>query len=208
VTEVPISAAAYPELPKPAQPVAKADEPVNTAIAQNAVETPALPKVTKPKAVAPSSVKVTVVIRPWGELQVDGAPKSKPDTVHQLELAPGPHVFKVTCQFCEAAGRTLKREVRLGDPMEIKIPAPLMPGYLVFGPGFPDEALVRVGSEERTVKATRDQPFKIPMPSGGSASGRYSVAYEVVAPGFKPRREKVEVAAGQKLVVPGGLEKP
>lgn len=173
----------WPAPPQPPEPV-KDPEPV-AVVDPNAQAVK--PETTKPPPLHPPAppprngaepVDVAVVVRPFGYVQVDDGPKSV-DALsrHLLKLPPGPHRFTVTCDLaCEPNGRTLTREVKRGE--DVLLVAPLKPSLVSFQ-GYPADAVVRVGGEERSAAETASRPFRLETPAGGSTELRHRFDFEV-----------------------------
>lgn len=158
----------------------------------------ATPRVTlPPPPVASGLVDVQILVRPWGYVTVDRGTRSAESlAVHQLKLSAGLHEITVTCDLCESAGLTRTEKITAGrDP--ITFAAPLRAALVSFD-GFPSEALVRVGGEERSVAETKTTPFRIVPPPEGSKEMRHQVRYEVVLAGKT-------LEQGDRAVAPGGV---
>ncbi len=141
----------------------------------------------------PETVEVAALVRPYGFLQVDSQPVSTEALArHLLKLTPGKHKFTVTCDVCEAAGRTVILDVKAGD--ELPLIAPLKPSLVSFQ-GWPDDARVRVGALEKSVRESQSTPFRITTPPQGNNEMRHRVPYVVTVGGVSE--------AGEKFVVPG-----
>ncbi len=147
-------------------------------------------------------VKVTVKVRPFGYLSVDGAPRTRDQlTLFELNLPPGRHTFTVTCEeHCEPAGRSSQHDVQPGRANELWVNPPLKPSLVTFE-GFPDEAQVRIGAEQRTVAQARAKPFRIETPPEGSAQQRHLVSYEVTLDGQLLQGETLPIIAGKAQVI-------
>jgi hypothetical protein len=159
-----------PEPPAAAEPSAQVVRP-------GPVKPPPRPPAPAPKNGA-EPVEVAVVVRPFGYVQVDDGPRSA-DALsrHVLKLSPGPHRFTVTCDLaCEPDGRTVVREVKRGE--DVLLVAPLKPSLVSFQ-GYPADAVVRIGSEERSAAETATRPFRLETPPGGSTELRHRFDYEV-----------------------------
>ncbi len=135
-----------------------------------------------PKAVkSPLLIEVALIVRPFGYVQVDDGPRSADALArHVLKLTPGNHRFTVTCDLCEAHGRTVTVAVQPDD--EIPLIAPLKPSLVSFQ-GWPDDAVVRVGGVEKTTKESLALPFKLSTPPAGSAEMRHRVEYSITVSG-------------------------
>ncbi len=142
-------------------------------------------------------VDVKVNIRPYGYVAVDSGPRTTEALqLHSLRLAPGRHSFTVSCdELCDPSGKTTQLEVLAGRPNEVKLPAPLRPSLVTFE-GFPAEALVRIGGEQRSCAESRTRPFRIETPPEGSSQLRHLVTYEVTLDGQK-------LQTGTEFVTPG-----
>lgn len=166
------------------------------------------PEVTKPPPLPPQRngnepIDVAIVVRPFGYVQVDDGPKSV-DALsrHLLKLAPGTHRFTVTCDLaCEPNGRTLTREVKKGE--DVLLVAPLKPSLVSFQ-GYPPDAMVRLGGEERTAAETVTRPFRLETPSGGSTELRHRFEYEVREGGQVIDRGARIADPGKPLVIVRG----
>ena len=154
--------------------------------------------------VAAALVKVTVNMKPFGYLAVDGAARSREEAaLFDLNLPPGVHTFTVTCEHCEQAGRSEDRDVQAGKPNVLWLKPPLKPSLVKFE-GFPDDAMVRVvGAEDRTVAQARSRPFKIEMPAEGSSEHRHVVTYEVTHEGKVLQKDSLPVIAGESKIIEG-----
>jgi hypothetical protein len=150
-----------------------------------------LPNTRRPPQ--PELIEVAVMVRPFGRLQVDDG-AATPDELarHNLKLAAGTHRFTVTCDLCESQGRTMVVDVKPGEV--IPLVAPLKPSLVTFQ-GWPDDAKVRVGGVEKTIKESQGLPFRVSTPPSGSPEMRHKVEY-VVTVGDQVER-------GVKFAVPG-----
>ncbi len=150
----------------------------------------------------PELVRVTVKVRPFGYLSVDGAARSREQlTMFELNLPVGKHTFTVTCEeHCEPAGRSTQFTAQQGVANELWVNPPLKPSLVTFD-GFPEEAIVRIGAEQRTVGQARANPFHIQSPPEGSREQRHLVTYEVTQDGQAVQRDTVPVIAGKALVI-------
>jgi hypothetical protein len=126
---------------------------------------------------------------------VDKGPKSAdPLNRHTVLLPRGVHTFVGTCELCEPGGASVSAEVRPGMDA-VKLVVPLKPSLVSFD-GFPPDALVRVGAEERTVAESTRRPFLVASPPEGSLQLRHQLHYEV-------RHLGKLLASGERAVVPG-----
>lgn len=181
---------------------AEPSAPAPASAAVRAARPSELDEMKKTRATAPpppTLVEVKVLVRPWGYVTVDrGARSAEPLAVHHLKVATGLHQFTVTCDACESGGVTRAETIVAGrDP--ITFAAPLKPSLLSFD-GFPDEALVRVGQEQRTVADTKVTPFRIVAPPEGSKEMRHHVRYEVVLAGRTLERGERPIEPGRAVV--------
>ncbi len=154
------------------------------------------PAVMKVAAPAPAPlVDVQVLVRPFGYVSVDhGAPSGDALAVHHLKVAPGQHDFTVTCDACEPAGITRAERIMAGREA-ITFAAPLKPSTVSFE-GFPPEAQVRVGGEQRNAAETKVKPFRIVPPPEGSREMRHQIRYEVILGGKT-------IDSGDRAIEPG-----
>ena len=175
--------------PLPPAPVV-ASEPVTPT---RAVDEP-MP-LSPPPPTVPNLVEVQVLVRPWGFVSVDhGPPTAEALPIHRLKLTPGPHDFTITCDACDSAGVTRSERISLRqDP--IAFAAPLKPSLVSFD-GYPPDASVRVGREERTVAESKARPFRIVTPPEGWKEMRHLVRYEVSLDGKT-------LDSGERAVEPG-----
>jgi serine/threonine-protein kinase len=203
-TDVVLAAAVFPEAPKPPGPeLAKVVEPVEPVVGK--VEGMKIPAATAVRAMdpklhpvaTPDLIEVKINVRPYGYVSVDqGARTSEALQLHTLKVAAGKHTFTVTCdEACEPNGRTATLDVQPGKVNELKLPAPLRPSLVVFE-GFPPEALVRIGSEQRTIADAKARPFRVEAPPEGSPQLRHVVSWEVTLDGKR-------LQGGTELVTPG-----
>lgn len=158
------------------------------------------PNVRLPKVA--DQIEVAAIVRPFGYLQVDDSPRS-PEALarHALKLAPGKHRFTVTCDLCESTGRSVTIDVRSSD--EIPLIAPLKPSLVSFQ-GWADDARVRVGNVEKTVKESQSAPFSITTPPQGNPEMRHRVQYSVTQGGTVVDEGTRFVAPGRPLVIERG----
>ncbi|MEW6430969.1 MAG: protein kinase [Myxococcota bacterium] len=196
--QVVFAAVKWPAPPARVPPDVPKDPPPPVTVVPGAQVTK--PEVTKPPPLPPQRngsepIDVAVVVRPFGYVQVDDGPKSV-DALsrHLLRLPPGPHRFTVTCDLaCEPDGRTLTREVKKGE--DVLLVAPLKPSLVSFQ-GYPPDAVVRLGGEERTAAETVTRPFRLETPAGGSTELRHRFVYEV-------REGDQVIDRGERVADPG-----
>ncbi len=203
-TDVTLAGVKWPPGPAPTTAVAPAPTPPSV-VAPNPPPTATLAPAPKKPPPAPAAPSALVTCRswcgwPWGYVSVDhGPPSAESLAVHQLKLAPGLHQFMVTCEACDAAGVTRAEKVTEGrDP--IAFAAPLKPSLVSFD-GYPAEAMVRVGSEQRTVAETKTKPFRIVTPPEGLKEMRHLVRFEVLEGGQTVERGERPVEPGRATVI-------
>lgn len=148
-------------------------------------------------------IDVAVVVRPFGYVKVDeGARSVDALSRHQLKLLPGRHRFTVTCDLaCEPEGKAISVEVRPGE--DVLLVAPLKPSLVSFQ-GYPADAVIRVGSEERTAAESATRPFRLVTPAGGSTELRHRFEFEVRAGGQVIDRGSRTADPGRPLIVVKG----
>jgi serine/threonine-protein kinase len=186
-------AARTPPAPGPAPTLEPAPAPRLEARA-----TPVRPPPTQAEVL----VEVAVVVRPFGVVRVDGGPPTaEPLARHTLRLRPGLHRFSVSCPGCDPASPPVERVVRSGE--DVLLVAPLRPSQVSFG-GFPDQARVRVGAEERTVAEARTRPFTIATPPAGSPKLLHLVDSVVTLDGEVLERASRWVEPGATVVLERG----
>jgi serine/threonine-protein kinase len=158
-----------------------------------------------PQVKASEVVDAVVVVRPFGFVQVDDGPRSSEALArHQLKLSPGRHRFVVTCELCDAQPRAVEWTVVAGD--EVALIAPLKPSLVSFA-GFPPEAKVRIGAEERTVLQSQREPFRVTTPPGGSMKMQHLVDYVVTVDGVELARARTWVEPGKPTLIEKGAPK-
>jgi serine/threonine protein kinase len=151
-------------------------------------------------------VDIAAVVRPFGFVQVDDEPPSTEALArHALKVTPGRHRFTVTCEVCEARGQSVIVDVHQGD--ELPLVAPLQPSLVTFR-GWPDEATVRVGVVEKSVKESQASPFRITTPPSGSLVARHKVDYVVSMNGGLLDHGSQFAFPGQPLVIERPRDNP
>ena len=210
-TDVMLAASVFPAPPAPALPP-KADPPLvivdQPPVGLDPKELKPVGTKVEPKrflAVAPPAadlVKVKINVRPYGYVSVDGAGRSgEARQLHELSVSPGRHTFTITCDdYCDPAGRSAQLDVQPGRSNELMVPAPLKASLVTFE-GFPPDALVRIGADQRSAGETRTRPFRIETPPEGSPEVRHLVRYEVVHDGKALQSELLRVIAGKPTVI-------
>ncbi len=173
-TDVTLASVAWPRLPEPVK-VQPDPEPPGLIEPIKPLPIPVKAVITRPTT---ELIEVALIVRPFGYLQVDDGPRSVDALArHVIKLAPGPHRFTVTCDLCETQGRTVTVEsIKRGD--EIPLVAPLKPSLVSFQ-GWPDDAKVRIGAIEKTVKESQASPFRQSTPASGNPGMRHKIEYTV-----------------------------
>jgi eukaryotic-like serine/threonine-protein kinase len=195
----------------PAKPMPPMIEPTE-AQAEADAGAPAQVTRTVPSAARPAPAKkdaalidAVVVVRPFGYLQVDEGPRSTEALArHLVHLTPGKHRFVVTCEACETQPHAVDRAVVAGE--EIAIIAPLKPSLVSFT-GFPENAVVRIADEERTVGQSQRDPFRVVTPPAGSLKMQHLVEYEVKVDGAVVDRGSRWVEPGKPTLIEKGHQR-
>jgi len=190
----PVDGLATPFQDMPAPP--RAEIPILGAVPPSAQ--PRATAATQAKAPAGAGrVSVSLQVRPYAYVQVDDGPRS-PEALaeHRLQLSPGPHTVKITCQVCEPSTETITVPA---SPTEepVRLAARPLPALLVFNVDPPD-ATVRVGTVDRAANATSSEPFEVVIPRGSFTS---QVEYTIHAPGFDALTGRVMAKAGERVPV-------
>jgi serine/threonine-protein kinase len=147
-------------------------------------------------------VRVSILVRPYGAIQVDReAPSPQPLAQHDLELAPGHHTVTVRCEWCEDAEESIN--VVQGTENVFRLRAQLKPSRLSFD-FQPAEAQVLVGKELRTARESLERPFDVRSPRG-PASFQHRVEYEVSYPGYRTEKRVTLVEPGKPITLRGSL---
>jgi serine/threonine-protein kinase len=156
----------------------------------------------RPEPSRQPKVRVSILVRPYGAIQVDKeAPSPQPLAQHDLELAPGRHTITVRCEWCEDAVETI--DVAAGAENVFRLRAQLRPSLLSFD-YQPTEAQVRVAGELRTARESLEHPFDVRSPRG-PASFQHRVEYEVSCPGYRTEKRVVMVEPGKPITLSGSL---
>jgi serine/threonine protein kinase len=156
----------------------------------------------RPESPRPAKVRVSILVRPYGAIQVDKeAPRPQALAQHELELPPGRHTITVRCEWCEDAVETI--DVVPGAENVFRLRALLRPSRLSFD-YQPAEAAVRVGDEVRTARESLERPFDIRSPRG-PASFQHRVEYEVSYPNYRTEKRVVMVEPGKPVTLRGSL---
>jgi serine/threonine-protein kinase len=182
-----------PENPPPEEPGVVKKPPIRTEPRTE----PARPEPSRP-----AKVRVTILVRPYGAIQVDKeAPSPQPLAQHDLELTPGRHTVTVSCKWCEDAVETI--DVTTAPENVFRLRAQLKSSRLSFD-YQPAEAQVRVGGDLRTARESLDHPFDIHSPRG-PASFQHRVEYEVSYPGYRTEKRVVMIEPGKPITLKGSL---
>ncbi|MGO9830890.1 MAG: protein kinase domain-containing protein [Myxococcaceae bacterium] len=149
------------------------------------------------------SVRVELLVRPYGSVSVDGGPLSRdPLAAHTLQLTPGRHTIRVSCQWCEDSEHAI--DVLPGGPQTFALSARLKTAYLSFD-FQPRDATVTVAGEQRTSQESLARPFALLSPRAATRFV-HQVAYVVSHPGYRDTTGTVEVLPGQSETLSGKLE--
>lgn len=186
--------------------------PAPPAVVATAVAVMPMGVVTEPAQVAPTirpiftkvgataPVPVEVLVKPYGYLTVDASARREASARHLLSLSPGKHQLTVSCEYCLSNGRTVELEVKAGEkPAPVRLVAPLKPSSVSFR-GPVDDAVVRIGNQQRTVAESRRTPFTIEMPPDGYATLKHQITVEVIS-GGKTTRLFHSVVPGEAAVI-------
>lgn len=202
-TDVVLASVAWPKAPEPkveptaVEPTTKPEAVIDAGVVVQPTATVKPPQNPQnPPRNEP--VEVVAMVRPFGYVQVDDQVRSDEALArHVLKVTPGAHRFTVTCDFCESKGRVTSVVVKGGESLNLI--APLEPSVVSFR-GWAGEALVRVGSQEKTVARSQQEPFVISIPPGGSTEMRHRVEYTVTN-GDQTEKGLAFAAPGKPLVV-------
>jgi serine/threonine protein kinase len=156
----------------------------------------------KPETARPAKVRASILVRPYGAIQVDDAlPSPQALAQHDLELTPGRHTITVRCEWCEDVVETI--DVVPGVENVFRLRALLKPSLVSFD-YQPPEAQVRVGDTLRTARESLERPFDIRSPRG-PASFKHRVEYEVSYPGYRTEKRVATVEPGKPITLRGSL---
>jgi len=201
---VPVDDLAAPFVELPAPP--RAEIPVLGASETTPAPRPAVVAASArqpPAGAGAGKVSVSLQVRPWAYVQVDdGARSPEALSEHRMQLSPGPHRVKITCQVCEPSTETITVPASPTDE-PVRLAARPLPALLVFNVDPPD-ATVRVGAVERSANVTSAQPFEVVIPKGSFTS---PVEYTVHAPGFDALTGRVMAKAGERVPVNAKLRR-
>ena len=190
----PRSGTSTAEAPSPPAPLASAPQ----ATAQ-----PTLPPVRAEPPRPLARVPVSVLVRPYGFVQLDDEPTSAEALAqHNLSAVPGPHRVRVSCTWCEPVVETI--EVRPGSDNVFRLRAQLKPSTLAFD-WKPADAVVKIGDVQRTAHDSLTHPFELRSPRG-PASFQYRVDYEISRPGYATEQGSTMVEPGKAETLRGALE--
>ncbi|TSC20359.1 serine/threonine-protein kinase [Corallococcus sp. Z5C101001] len=145
---------------------------------------------------------VSILVRPYGSIRVDGGPASAQQLAqHDVLLAPGAHTITVSCGYCEDATETI--DVKPQGENVFRLRALLKSSQLAMD-YQPADATVRVGDVERTAHDSLQHPFDIRSPRG-PASFQHRVEVEVSSPGYKTEKRVVLLEPGKPTTLRGSL---
>ena len=204
-------APAEPVPPVPAPPTLPVEPPATTALesAKRPVKTTIRPPhlAVEPKevsriaeAAAPVTYRLNVNVRPFGYLSIDdGAPTAQALQTHAVSLSAGKHTVRVTCDLCNAT----TREITLSHDETLNIIAQLKPATVTFD-GYPANATVLVGAEQRRALDTQQVPITVVTPPEGSREMRLPLRYEVMVDGQSVEKGSRNLTPGQRTVVSFG----
>ncbi|MGA9522195.1 MAG: serine/threonine-protein kinase [Myxococcaceae bacterium] len=168
------------------------------------------PSRTQPRSAGPEvrtatiAVPVSVHLRPYGYLQLEGREKTPELSRHELKLSPGTHRLTIGCGFCEPVEETLVVP-SVGAPKSFFFSVRPRPASLVVE-FHPSDAWVSVnGGQPRRVADTDTRPIEVALAVSPQGVER-EVEYEVFLPGFKNLKQKVLLTPGQVTRVAGSLE--
>jgi serine/threonine-protein kinase len=185
-----------------ARPVAPTDAPPEPDQAEASGPAPALSAATARPQARPAPVRYQILVRPYGSLQVDDGKRTTEElAVHAVLLAPGHHLLRVSCQWCE--DEVVPLDVVPGPPQTLAIPARLKPAQLRFA-FDPPAARVRIGEVTRTAAESLGHPFDVPSPRAPTRF-LHHVEYEVSLPGYQTLRSTVDVLPGAARTLTGKL---
>ena len=204
VADLPAPLPGPPAAPPPHVPDPVVVQPPPRAVAVRPPP-PAAASTSTPAATgapAPASrPSVSVQVRPYAYVQVDdGARSQEALAEHRLQLSPGQHRVKITCDVCEPSTEVIAVPATPSDE-PIRLAARPRPALLVFEVD-PPEATVRVGGEERAARETAAAPFEVAIPRGSFTS---PVEYTIRSPGLQPFTGRVVARAGERVPVTAKL---
>ncbi|MBF5040994.1 serine/threonine protein kinase [Aggregicoccus sp. 17bor-14] len=192
--EAPPSATPAAEGPAASAPLASAPPPSPL---------PAAPPVRAEPPRPLARVPVSVLVRPYGVVQLDEEPPSAEALAqHNLSALPGPHRVRVSCTWCEPVVETI--EVRAGADNIFRLRAQLKPSTLAFD-WKPADAVVKIGDVQRTAHDSLSHPFELRSPRG-PASFQHRVDYEISRPGYATEQGSTMVEPGKAETLRGALE--
>ncbi|MCY1034932.1 protein kinase [Corallococcus sp. BB11-1] len=157
---------------------------------------------TAAKSARAGRLPVSILVRPYGSIRVDGGPASPQQLAqHDVLVAPGPHTIIVSCSYCEDSTETI--DVKAEGENVFRLRALLKPSQLTLDYQPPD-AIVRVGDEEKTARDSVQQPFDIRSPRG-PASFQHRVEVEISSPGYRTEKRVVLLEPGKPTTLRGSL---
>ncbi|NNC01852.1 serine/threonine protein kinase [Corallococcus exiguus] len=154
------------------------------------------------KAARNGKIPVSILVRPYGSIRVDGGPAgTKQLAQHDVHLSPGEHTVIVSCGYCEDATETI--DVKPDRENVFRLRAQLKASQLAMDYQPPD-ATVRVGDVERAANDSLQHPFDIRSPRG-PASFQHRVEVEISSPGYKTEKRVVLLEPGKPTTLRGSL---
>jgi eukaryotic-like serine/threonine-protein kinase len=198
------AAVARAPLPAPPPPVEAAPAAAAPPASADTEKPPAaVTPVTERRPARAEAVSVELLVRPYGAISVDGGPRSKDAlAAHSLQLPPGQHTVKVSCEWCDESDHLI--QVLPGGPQTFALPARLKTAYVSFD-FEPKDAMVTVAGEQRTSEQSLSRPFTLLSPRAATRFV-HQVAYVVSAPGYRDAHGTLEVLPGKRETVAGKLE--
>ena len=184
-------------------PVAKSDLRPSKPPVQHPFRT--TPNTPLPMAAitATSSLPISVRIRPFGSLRIDGGSTRPEEQLHQLEMAPGNHRAEVSCQYCMPV--VYDFTVRDNALNEFHWGAQPKPSRLRFR-YLPEDATVQVDGKNFTAGQTIQNPVVLGE-SPGPSSFKRTIAYAVSRPGYQSAEGVISLVAGEERTLEGNLLK-
>jgi hypothetical protein len=162
------------------------------------------PKVTPPPATpaeAPQKRIVTLRVKPWADMFVDGAQVASSSKKADVELSVGAHV--VTFKNPGAKDAEVKLDVLPTGPLpEVAVELEPKPAYLVVNCNLPDAFVSVRGQGGKTAQATKDAALVVPL--GAQSTARLEVV--VHKKGFGTFLRNVDFQAGRTLTLDVVLE--
>jgi len=147
-------------------------------------------------------VPVSILVRPYGSIQVDDGPLSaQPLQKHDVEMTPGRHTVTISCDYCEDVVDSIDVQAEGDNVFHLRAQPKASRLSVDFEPAG---AQVRVGDELRTVEESLASPFEVRSPRG-PAGFQHTVVVEVSHPGFVSERRVVHLRPGEPTTLRGSL---